>query len=74
MPLLNAIAAEAIAKIAHFSHQDLSNTAWAFSKIALLHRPLLNSAVLAGPAWRAELVPQDLANTAWSFAALWLQD
>jgi hypothetical protein len=40
-PLMNAIASEALRTISAFHPQELSNTAWAFSKLVYHHAPLL---------------------------------
>jgi len=42
-PLLTALAAEAILRIADFERQSLSNIAWALASMVLHHVPLMNS-------------------------------
>jgi len=42
-PLLTALAAEAIPRIADFERQSLSNIAWALASMVLQHVPLMNS-------------------------------
>jgi hypothetical protein len=53
-----------------FGHQQLSNTAWAFSTLVFLHEPLIES--LSSPALRliTQFDPQGLSNTSWSFALM----
>eukprot|EP00747_Dinoflagellata_sp_TGD_P128274 gnl/TRDRNA2_/TRDRNA2_174504_c2_seq6.p1 gnl/TRDRNA2_/TRDRNA2_174504_c2~~gnl/TRDRNA2_/TRDRNA2_174504_c2_seq6.p1 ORF type:complete len:152 (-),score=11.86 gnl/TRDRNA2_/TRDRNA2_174504_c2_seq6:70-525(-) len=68
---MNSIAAAALPKIPQFeATQNLSNTAWAFAQLSLMHGPLLD-AISASAIHRIdEFVSQQLANTAWAFACL----
>merc|ERR1712224_1179368 len=42
-PLLQSIAASALARISEFGVQDLSNTAWSFAKLLFRDTPLLGA-------------------------------
>lgn len=75
MPLLTAISASAIARIAEFLPQQLANTSWAFACLSILDEPLCQSIA-------SSAIPQldirtgdldvslgiDLRGLGWSFA------
>jgi len=75
-PLLNAIAASAIAMMSEFEGnvQNLSNTVWSFASRQVVHHPLMAS--ISAPSLRTIHLfdPQTLSNTAWAFAKVGVQD
>lgn len=73
VPLLEAIAAQAIRKIKAFdAAQGLANTAWAFSKLGYSDHPLRAALSSASIPKLTAFCPQGLANTAWSLSGLLL--
>eukprot|EP00747_Dinoflagellata_sp_TGD_P080457 gnl/TRDRNA2_/TRDRNA2_160901_c0_seq4.p1 gnl/TRDRNA2_/TRDRNA2_160901_c0~~gnl/TRDRNA2_/TRDRNA2_160901_c0_seq4.p1 ORF type:complete len:378 (+),score=60.22 gnl/TRDRNA2_/TRDRNA2_160901_c0_seq4:947-2080(+) len=54
--------------------QNLSNTAWAFATLRMLHLPLFDAISSCAHKNIAEFDIQGLANTLWSFASLLLSD
>jgi len=67
-PLMDAIAAEAIAKLSHFGAQDLSNLSWSFSTRLFVDPPLMHALAAQAIATMRDYEAQDLANTAWAYA------
>ncbi|CAK9069390.1 unnamed protein product [Durusdinium trenchii] len=55
-----------MAKIEQFSNQDLSNTSWAFAKLAISNAMMMTVIAKKLVSMVKDLIPQDLANTAWS--------
>lgn len=51
--------------ISQFKSQNLSNTAWAFSKLAVCNEPLLASIVSGSGSGASQSQPQDLATIVW---------
>eukprot|EP00416_Gambierdiscus_australes_P028202 CAMPEP_0171082948 /NCGR_PEP_ID=MMETSP0766_2-20121228/17421_1 /TAXON_ID=439317 /ORGANISM="Gambierdiscus australes, Strain CAWD 149" /LENGTH=70 /DNA_ID=CAMNT_0011540355 /DNA_START=50 /DNA_END=259 /DNA_ORIENTATION=+ len=56
--LLEAIAAQSIAKIHNFSEQHLANTAWAFATLGYLHKPLMAAIASEALSRMTSLEPQ----------------
>mmetsp|Transcript_78300 Transcript_78300/g.122169 ORF Transcript_78300/g.122169 Transcript_78300/m.122169 type:complete len:527 (+) Transcript_78300:356-1936(+) len=67
---MDAIAAQAIAKLPQFIAQEISNTAWAFATLAVSNDPLFEAIAAESIRRIREYDPQALSNTAWSFATL----
>ncbi|CAK9069262.1 unnamed protein product [Durusdinium trenchii] len=63
-----------MAKIEQFSNQDLSNTSWAFAKLAISNAMMMTVIAKKLVSMVKDLIPQDLANTAWAYATLGLPD
>jgi len=66
-PLLQALSAEALARICEAEPQGLANMAWAFAVLAFRHRPLLAAIATAAS---SALEPRGGANIAWAFASM----
>ncbi|CAK9117626.1 unnamed protein product [Durusdinium trenchii] len=68
--LIEAVADEAVGKMAHFAPQDMANVAWGLAKLGLLHEELFQ--VLSKDLVRRidECQAQHLSIAAWSFAKL----
>jgi len=73
-PLLDAIAASAIAKMSVLSDQDLTNTAWAFATLHVDNLPLFDAISASAIRNISEIGPQGLANTAWALATIVLRN
>jgi len=71
-----SIASSSIPLITHtkFQPQSLANTAWAFSPLALCHRPLLDSISSSSRPKITQFNGQALENSAWAYANLELRD
>lgn len=67
---MDALAEDAVEKIAAFNAQNLANIAWAYATLELFPGALLGAVASAAIARRRELDPQSLANTVWAYAAL----
>jgi len=74
LPLLDAISAEARAKMPNFRCQDVANSAWAFATLQMRAMPLLEVLSLQVQALKYEMQAQNLSNTAWAFATLTVLD
>jgi len=68
LPLLSSLSAQAIAPIADFSPQGLSNTAWALATLEFHNLPLCHAISSSAIHLISEFETQELNNTAWSFA------
>lgn len=68
--VLLAIAREAVAQIADFTEQNLSNTCWAYAKIGLRHDPLIKAIADETVRKLPQFSAQGLSNTLWGFATL----
>jgi len=69
-PLLAAIASASIPTIRDFNTQNISNTAWAFATLGMLHEPFMASISAQALPPLSETEAQDLANTSWAFSVL----
>jgi len=67
-PLLEAISAAAIRICGDFHTQGLSNTAWAFATLEVLHPPLRDAIASSALRTLQNFGAQELSNTAWAFA------
>eukprot|EP00747_Dinoflagellata_sp_TGD_P146703 gnl/TRDRNA2_/TRDRNA2_176725_c1_seq1.p1 gnl/TRDRNA2_/TRDRNA2_176725_c1~~gnl/TRDRNA2_/TRDRNA2_176725_c1_seq1.p1 ORF type:complete len:216 (-),score=25.38 gnl/TRDRNA2_/TRDRNA2_176725_c1_seq1:108-755(-) len=75
-PLLAALAALSIPRIAEFSSQDISNTAWAYARLLWQHTPMLEALAAAAvhSLYTEECKPLHVSNIAWSFSTLVVRD
>uniref|UniRef100_A0A7S4S6A4 Pseudouridine synthase RsuA/RluA-like domain-containing protein n=1 Tax=Alexandrium monilatum TaxID=311494 RepID=A0A7S4S6A4_9DINO len=71
---MDAIAAEAMAKISEFTSQEWANTAWAFARLGVENEPLFPAISAATMRRLPDFSLQELANLAWAFASLGLED
>uniref|UniRef100_A0A7S4QMP1 RNA-editing substrate-binding complex 6 protein domain-containing protein n=2 Tax=Alexandrium monilatum TaxID=311494 RepID=A0A7S4QMP1_9DINO len=67
---MDALSSEAIAIITEFTPQGISNTSWAFAKLAFEAWPLIHSLAAESLARKSEFAVQNLASIAWSFASI----
>mmetsp|Transcript_67849 Transcript_67849/g.177946 ORF Transcript_67849/g.177946 Transcript_67849/m.177946 type:complete len:338 (-) Transcript_67849:83-1096(-) len=72
--MLASLSADAIGKIAQFTAQNLTNTAWAFATLAISSPPLLQSVSAEAIKKCQEFHPQNFGNTAWAFAVCAVHD
>lgn len=75
MPLLDAIACEALLPMQHqwpgpFKTQEQANTSWAFAKLNILNEPLMEALACASIVKISFATSQDIGSTLWAFAKL----
>lgn len=63
-----------VSKEMRLGPQDFGNLAWAFAKLAILHKPLFKALSKGGIAKMQQFPPQNVANLAWAFATLLVED
>jgi len=73
-PLLDAISAEAHARLSEFGCQELASTAWAFARLACLNVNLMESISSEAIRTLPEFRTMHLANMSWAFAKMELFD
>lgn len=69
-PLIQAIAAQALANSNVFESQHLAGMLWSFAKLIFLNQTLIDALASEALAKISELSPQSLSQTAWSFATI----
>lgn len=67
---MEVISSEVIKKIGCCEAQDLSNTSWAYARLAIVHYTMLASISESAIKIIQSFTAQNLTNTAWSFATL----
>lgn len=72
-PLLKAISAQSISRIAELNRQELSVTAWSFATLGLRPKPLLSAISAQARARITEFGMLEVSNTAWAYATLGLR-
>lgn len=72
-PLLDSISAASLTKGPEFVPQELSNTAWALSRLSVVHETLMDSISASAIRKLSALSVQDMTNIPWAFAHLMLQ-
>ncbi|KAJ1453336.1 hypothetical protein M885DRAFT_619082, partial [Pelagophyceae sp. CCMP2097] len=66
--LFEAVAAEALKKMATFDPQNLANTVWAYATAGVAAPALFEAVAVESSKKIATFNPQDLANTVWAYA------
>jgi len=74
IPLIDALAAEALCHLHEFEPQDISATAWSWAKMLVVNLPLFDS--MSVPVLRdiSAYPSHDLSSTAWAFSKLLVLD
>ena len=67
--LFVVLATEAEYRIEDFNAQDVSNTAWAFTRLGQKNEPLFAALATAAERRMKEFSAQAISNTVWAFAA-----
>mmetsp|Transcript_10246 Transcript_10246/g.42503 ORF Transcript_10246/g.42503 Transcript_10246/m.42503 type:complete len:1452 (-) Transcript_10246:2232-6587(-) len=70
IPLMEAVAVEAEAKLCGYNAQNISNTCWAYATLGYHPAPLFEAVATAMPSRVPGFNPQALSNTAWAYASL----
>lgn len=65
---MDAISEEVLTGIAYFRPEEVANTAWSFSKLAVRNKPLLDAISKAAIPTSSEYTATNLAAIAWAFA------
>mmetsp|Transcript_81887 Transcript_81887/g.144557 ORF Transcript_81887/g.144557 Transcript_81887/m.144557 type:complete len:390 (+) Transcript_81887:145-1314(+) len=71
---MQSISDQVTKKINEYGPQDLSNTAWAYAKLGIVHYTMLGSISADVIKKISQFTPQNLANTAWAWATLAVHD
>eukprot|EP00435_Cladocopium_sp_Y103_P072877 s32_g41.t1 len=70
LPLLDALAAEATQRMAHFNVQGMANTAWALAKVSYPNMPFFHCVAANALATMSSWDPQAIANLSWANATI----
>eukprot|EP00811_Abedinium_folium_P035325 NODE_8127_length_1521_cov_3.482066.p1 GENE.NODE_8127_length_1521_cov_3.482066~~NODE_8127_length_1521_cov_3.482066.p1 ORF type:complete len:362 (+),score=130.43 NODE_8127_length_1521_cov_3.482066:412-1497(+) len=61
---------EVTSKVRNYEAQDLSNTSWAYARLAIVHYEMLDAIAADAVKKPALFTAQNLTNTAWAWASL----